>query len=432
MNRETAPSYRRLHTALRIAAALSFCVFLLYAVHWMPKVTHGFTMYYVYSRMLIEGDDLGKAFDPDYFNAKVRSYGITDVIDYPNNPPTTALALVPLAWLPPSAAKTAWTTISLILYAFSLLILLRLCGIGLTTTPGLALSTLFFAWRPAYESIALGQLYALLLFLVCLSMVGLNRKSFALLGLPISATILLKGYGFLPALWLAITRRWKAFWWTIAGTGAVVASAWAFLTPGSWSEYYARVVRTMGMLPPDAHVAYQTINGFVHHLFSYDAQWLPHPLLALPPGVVMGMSVALNILLVLHVVGRHHGQSPEERTFWFSAVIAAGVVTAPLAEDYHFVLFLPYVFGVCTTIWKEYSVRRKPSGVHWICLAAIAIIAMPLQYKELQFASFPIILLAYPKLYAGVALLLMQERIAVAQRNASPEGVRSPGQPQST
>ncbi len=384
----------------------------------MPRVTHGFAMYYTYSRLLIEGRFTADLFDADRFNERIASLGMSGVVDVPNNPPTTAIALLPFAWMPPVTAKIAWTIVSLGLFVFSLRLLLQLYDVkaGEVLVPGLG--TLAFVWRPVYDTIALGQVYFLILFLCCLTLAGIRRKGPALTSLPISMSLALKGYGILPLIAIAVVRRWRSVVLVSVGVAVIVGAALPFLGADVWHAYLTRVLPTLGMLPSDAHVAYQTINGFVHHLFVYDAQWLTHPVISLPTGLVDILSGALNLLIIVEVVRRPPGDGGV--VLWFSAVIAAGVVTSPLAEEYHFVLFLPYVFGLCAAIERGWDGSGRLRAVQWLALAAVAVMAAPLPYKALQSASFPLVLLAYPKLYAGITLLVLRRKLTAASVGVSP------------
>ncbi len=420
-------SRKLLRTGLWITFVASACVCAVYSVHWMPRVTHGFAMYYTYSRLLLEGRFTPDLFDADRFNATIASHGMSGVIDIPNNLPTTAIALLPFAWMPPATAKIAWTIVSLGLFVLSLRLLLQLYDVkaGEVLVPGLG--ALAFVWRPVYDTIALGQVYFLVLFLCCLTLAGIRRKGPLLTSLPVSISLALKGYGILPVIGMAVVRRWRSVVLAIVGVAVIVGAALPFLSADVWHAYLTGVLPTLGMLPSDAHVAYQTINGFVHHLFVYDAQWLSHPVISLPGGLVDIISAVLNLLIIVEVVRR----PPVDGglVLWFSAVIAAGVITSPLAEEYHFVLFLPYVFGLCAAIERGWDESGRLRAVQWIALAAIGVMAAPLRYKELESAAFPMILLAYPKLYAGVVLLLLRNRLTGRRESL---GARSAVQPRGT
>jgi len=393
---------------LRFSCALSAGILMLYAVEWMPRVTHGFAMYYTYSRTVLQGDSLTPLYDVDLFNMKMQSYGITNVVDMPNNPPTAALATLPVAWLSPENAKSVWTVLLLLAFGTSLALMFRTFGVSLRTDLGLGLFALTLFWRPLYENIALGQMHVILLFGFSASIWGLKRDSSFLTATPVAATLFLKGYGLLILLWFATTKRLREFISTTAITLIAVALTIQLLEASSWRIYFSEVVSSLGLLPVHAHVAYQTVNGLLFHVFTYDSQWLPFPILILPVNAVRIISFTLNAAIVLVILARVHTASAP---LAFAAMVAASVVTAPLAEEHHYVLFLPLVIGLSEMLHRKYSITRKFAATETLFIVSALTIAIPLPFESLQFAEAPLALLAYPKLYAGLALLYCFHRL---------------------
>ena len=358
-------------------------------------MTHGFAMYYTFGRMLLEGEDFRKAYDFEYFKSKIKEYGITDIVDMPNNIPTNALALVSVAWLPAGVGKVVWSLFSLVALGFSAKILFQLHEISYTENLGLGLATLVFIWRPSYDNIALGQMYFVVLFLFCLSMVGLKRSRDVLSSVPISLTFLLKGYGIVPLVWLGIAKHYKTALMVIVWILAVVLLTLPAFDVETWTTYYSKVITKLGTHP-----------------------WLPSPVIELPATVVQLLSYLLNIVLVVAVLRHSVSSTQTDVLLSYSAAIAAGVITAPLAEEYPFVLFLPLVMGLAVAIAKEYQQSRRLRPTAWIFAMSILVMALPLRYKALQFSEAPLVLLAYPKLYAGIALLWCFKRL-VSHRKAT-------------
>ena len=119
----------------------------------------------------------------------------------------------------------------------------------------------------------------------------------------------------------------------------------------------------------------------------------------------MLVSYFLNIILIVLVLRARTSRSEEDVALSYSAAIATGVVTAPLAEEYHFVLYLPLVIGLLSHFMRERVQNRKLGIVETILIIAVIVMALPINYKVLNFQTVPMIFLAYPKLYAGIALL---------------------------
>jgi hypothetical protein len=224
--------------------------------------------------------------------------------------------------------------------------------------------------------------------------------------IPVSIAFLLKGHGVVPLAWLAVCSRWKVLWIACSVILVVFVGTLPLFGVSAWSAFYHNIASTLGTNPTDAGVSYQTINSLIYHLFTYDAQWLPHPVFVLPGFVVRLMSYAINIVLIVHVLSSGRNLSRYASGISFSAAIAAGVVTAPLAEGHAFTLFLPLAVGLVVAIASNFQRTHSLRPLEWLCLSAIVVLAIPIQYKSLHYESFPTVLLGYPKLFAGIVTLL--------------------------
>ena len=383
-----------------------------YTITRAPKVTHGFVVYYTNARMLLEGEDFQRAYDYEYFNGKIEEYGIRGIKDVPHNLPTNALLLLPLAWMTPEQTKIVLSAVSFVAILVSLIILLQTYGVRIQDNLGLGLSILLLAWRPIYDNIYLGQVYAVLLLLFCLSMAGIRNADSSISPIPIALAFLFKGHGVVPMAWLAVQNRWKTLSLVLMWVLVVALGILPLVGIDAWFAFYSRIVSTLGTNPTDAGTSYQTINSLIYHLFTYDPQWLPNPLVILRGYFVKLISYATNLALIVYILmsGRRSPQSTSVLSF--SAAVAAGVVTAPLAEEYAFTLFLPLVFGLVVSISGKFQRTHRLGALEWICLSAIVVLAIPIHYKDFQYVTFPLVLLAYPKLFAGIATLLCFGRMA--------------------
>ena len=413
--------YSRARLIAWIGVLIVVCLLGVYTIRWNSRLTHGFAMYYTYSSMLLHGDDLTRVFDYQHFNIIIRQYGIAGVVDMPNNPPTVSLAMFALAVFPPAVAKTIWSICSLVLLGISIIVLLKVFSIDSRRIAYPFLVGLCFLWRPVYENIAFGQMYILLLFLFALALYGMKSRSFVTTALAVSISVVLKGYGILVMLWFGFHRMKKTL--LLAG----IAIALIFLlttpvfTPKVWQRYWEQGIPNLLDSPSNAHVAYQTIAGFIDHMFHYEAQWSPHPLISLPQWfstIITLLAVVLVIAGVL-VEGRIEHNDPR-LLLSFCAAVAVGVVTSPVAEEYHYTLFLPLVVGLSATFLEEFQKTRRLGLKEALFIPSILLLAAPLRYKLLQGVGFPFIFLAYPKLYAGLAILWCYRLAAIPRRTFRP------------
>ena len=87
-----ADRFLNVRTLLKFTAIAALLIFATYMVRWMGRPTFGFGMYFTYSRMVLDHEDLAKAYDFEYFNSRMNDFGVPG-IDMPNNMPTAALPM---------------------------------------------------------------------------------------------------------------------------------------------------------------------------------------------------------------------------------------------------------------------------------------------------------------------------------------------------
>jgi hypothetical protein len=303
---------------------------------------------------------------------------------------------LPFSVLKPEAAKAVWTVISAISLLLAVYVLFLVFDIPNSNTTGLALFVTAFLFYPAYYNISLGQVYIFMLLLFSLSLYGLRRNNPWLVSIPLGLVLAIKGYGFIPLFMLPFARKWKEAVLTSCVVIVIVLLTLPFIHIQAWSDYYIKIFTTLGRDVYSSSVAYQTVNGFMRHLFFSD------PACAAVAVNIADISITVVSILVLGIVAfKRKMESPVNL---FTAAITLNIVLAPLAEEYHYVLMLPLIFLLGCTIAPTASGNKITILVF---LISLLVLAAPLNYKALQDASFPLILLAYPKLFSAIAILLI-------------------------
>lgn len=359
-------------------AAAAVLAFVLYAVRWSARPTHGFAAYYTYSRILLSEQPFEGTYAPVSFDSALATAGLGEIRDVPINLPTNAFMLLPLAWLPPPAAKAVWTASLVVFYAFAVFMLLKVNAIPPSSDLGILLICYAFIYRPAYENIAWGQMYPLLLFLFAWMLKLLRKNQPFAAAVPLAASILLKGYGMVVLAWQLLGGRWRAALLCLCMALAVVLATLPLFGIASWQSWFIALQGAQAGNP-----AYQTVPGLIAHLgYPGSALWvgigfglLGAVLFRLPGAVLLGAGAALGV----------------------------NVVTAPLAESYHYLLFLPLLFTLAAT-----------ASNRLLLIVPALLLAMPDLAGWLGRA--PEGLLGYHRLAGGIALLGMV--LYVTRRNA--------------
>lgn len=381
-------------------------IFVFRTAHHVPRLTHGFAMYYAYARFVIEGGSFSRAYDQQIFDASLSGDGFGDIKDIPNNPPTAALYILPFAWLTPIAAKIAWSALSLLFLFLSLRILFRVFEIPPGSDSGIACLILVFALTPLNDNLLYGQVYTFLLYLFCLSLEGLHKRQNIVSGLPISASTIFKGYGILLIAWHLLRRDWKPFAIALGGICAAALLLLPIFPPDAWAAFFQTRATSLGRNPSDAAVAYQTLNSFVRHLCTADPRWSPSPILNLPSGITTAVSAFVNLGFITLVFLKSFARE-EKLELTFARLVCLGVVTAPVAEEYHYLLLVILMLAMNDRLHRLVGSWEKIQLPDVLFLAGTIVVAAPIPYAELNSAPFPTSLAAYPKLYAAILLILV-------------------------
>jgi hypothetical protein len=384
---------------LILISALSVILFLWYAASKSQNLTHGFASHYTFSRLLLSERNIDNAYDTAYFNLKIRQYGFADIRDI-TNLPTSSLTLLPIAWMKPPEAKAAWTIISVISVFASVIILFYCFGISYKSNLGLLLICATFLFYPVYNNLYFGQSYIVMLLLFSAAIYGLRINNLLFVYVSISLLFLYKGYGMMPLLALLFTGRYKEFSTSVIITAALILITMPVLHFESWLLFYQRIFSMLGLNEDASNTAYQTLLSFFSRLFAYNELKNPFALLNFPQPLIYYTVQALG-LAAIYLISKKLNKSGVIPLF--TASIGLNVIFAPVAEEHCFVFFLPLIYLTGKYIYENYkSIKLEPV----FFIIALFLLAAPLKFKALQFSSFPVYLLGYPRLYGGILIII--------------------------
>jgi hypothetical protein len=389
---------------LAIAAALWLVVGV--AVPASTKLTNGFAAYYTAAHLIRERASADRFYDDDWFQAETIRLGFGRARDIYNlNPPAAALILWPLADLNPVSAKQVWTWVNLVFLGLACLALAA-------SEPGdqwlqraalaLALVGLF---EPVIEGMRLGQVYALLLLLEAGFVLSVRRKFDSAAGVSLAVMLAFKTAGLaLPAM-LAVRRRWVALTSTLVGSAIVVAAASAVLGPSAWATY-ARAVISVESHREIAMTAYQSVPGFLAHLFRFDPEWNRAPVVDVPWLVLpLTLGVAAFIAGVTAwrtwtakstTAGKDTGHVGSALAAW----VMLSIFLNPAAADYHYTLAVVPAFLLLIRFAGQSTGRIALAAA----LIGIVLIGAPWPQRVFAMSDGLAGLVAYPRLYGGLIL----------------------------
>lgn len=380
--------------------ALALILISYYTFLKSPVLTHGFASYYTSARMLTDGSDMTRAYDTTYYFAKMHGYGFGNVKDL-SNLPTGSFIMLPLCGFEPVTAKIIWNVLGILFLFTSILLLFRTFNIPLYSNQGLLLILITLLFYPFYYNIAFGQAYALLLLLATVSVYGFKRNNTFLTAIPIALIIILKGYGFYPLAVLLFMKKPKVFYLTTGLTITIFLLTLPLFGLSAWQMYYAKFYSVVAYGEHSSNVAYQTIGSLLGHLFSYNSTVNANALLSIPK-IYVYYFTQLAGLVVLFFLSRKF--TSQNYLMFFVMSFALNVLFSPAAEDYHSLFYLPLIILCGSILFKDINFRLPQI---YVFATALLLLMLPLPFRQLQDSSFPLYILAYPRLYGALILSVM-------------------------
>ena len=365
------------------------------------RPSHGFASYYTASILLIEGEDVADFYNDDWFSSKVEDY-VTGVYEiFLVNMPTTAIIFLPIANFDYETAKIIWTIFNILLLTvvFGLIInKLKLEGIWLPIA-----FIILLAFQPLYANVAFGQVYIFIFCLLVLAWFAYESGNELLLGISIGLVFILKTAGIFLLILLVIKKKWRSLLWFFAIVLFLFAVTLPIFGIESWSAYLNKLL-DYSSSPTLSVTAYQTIHSFFHHLFVFDMQWNPEPLIDLP---LLGKSIKILftlIILIVTIIAAIKSKRPE---LVFGSFIIVGIILSPPSIDYHYMLMLIPIFILFNRLIKNPSV-----GLWSLFAISYLLIATSLPYISPKITSGHWALFAYPKLYGALGLWFLTLRVS--------------------
>ena len=391
-------------------AVILIAYFLFYSVNHISNPSNGFASYYTASKLIMEGENPSDFYNDEYFSNKVKNYvpGIYEI--YLVNLPTTGLLLLPLAYFDYSTARVFWISCNLILLAVTMFFIVKRMQIKIELLPFVLV--LIFSFQPLYSNVAHAQAYILIFCLLVFSFLGIRAGKNFMPGFLVGITFITKSAGIFLILLFIILKKWKSLAW--AGITIIILTVITFPVLGynSWMVYADRLMNYSSD-PSLSVTAYQSIFSFFHHLFIFNKEWNPNPILDLP---IIGYSVTLMFSLCILLMTVFNTIKYKNTELAFASFISAGLILNPTSIDYHYVLILIPILILIDWLMKNQS------RIIWLTfILSFLLIALSIPYLSPKVSDGFLALLAYPKLYGAVGLWYLSLVAAKTSKSESLE-----------
>jgi hypothetical protein len=204
------------------------------------------------------------------------------------------------------------------------------------------------------------------------------------------------GWALLPLL--AWQKRWRALVWTAGVAVTILLLTLPLFPPPLWQRY-GQLLRETSNSAATCATAYQTTRSLLCQLFVFAPPWSQSPVINLP-----WLAPAFFVTLAALTLLANFWLARRDPTLALTAMIAWGVIFAPLGEGYHHtVMLIPLSWLVIH--WSALD-RLSRLGL----LAAACFYFIPFAPYQPDWQSGGWALLAYPRLYGAWLTLLLLYR----------------------
>lgn len=358
------------------------------------KITHGFAAYYTASQLVIEHRAGSMFYNDKAFQAEVERVTHGQASDiYWANPPTTAVMFMPLAPLSIESARRLWTGVSLA----SLLLAVVISGRVTLKTPFQTKSfflatTVLFLSVPLASNFQYGQVYTLIFLFYAIALIALHSGLEWLAGIFLALALALKASGLPLLVLLTLRGRWHLVTRVLVAFITLALLSMPLVGFSTWRVYLFDALPKFLADPVIAVTAYQTVPGFIRHLFAYDRIWNPIPLADWP--IFASLASLLISFAFAGVASSRAKQTSLEWTFCMGLLLS--VILVPAAEQHHYILLFPAFLLAADSL----SVPKA------LLYGSAALVALSLDYTAKDLTQGGWALLAYPRLYGAILLFI--------------------------
>jgi hypothetical protein len=274
--------------------------------------------------------------------------------------PSFLLAFEPLTLLSPARSYWVWFTLSLAALCASLVLLLRRVGSG-----ALALGALLLLYPPLIDQFMFAQSQLIILLLLSLMLCFLEAGNDAGAGLTLGIAGALRAYPLAIFGYLALMRRWRALFFTLAtlavvGFATVMLLGWRMCIDFTSGARFTLRYLSAG-LPKNI-----SINGFISHFFwnifgpklGHNLHLVRYLTIAACEVVIVGFSIYATV------------QSSDSRAF--SLWIATAIMLSPIAW-LHYLVLMFILFAEIAAAANQGECSRRAM---WAAVAGFISIAL--------------------------------------------------------
>lgn len=297
------------------------------------SVSSDFTQDYLAGRALSQGTAI---YGPEFRKA---SLGIFPFPTDNYHPPFNALVFLPFSYLPYAWAFQIWSALSLAAYVATVVALLK--AYGLYREPWWRISAFLLLWEPFTASVGLGQISALLAFVIIVGFLLLRNGWEKIAGALFAFAMLVKLFPGFLLLYLLLQRRWSAIYSFLMVSLTGILLTVATVGMDSVRYYVNSIIRTQHSTYADFPTNI-SIEGLLRTLF--EATPYVRPLVAIPdylPQLIWLANGSLVAFVLYLGARRRHSKNVDDL---FSLMCISMLLVSPITWNHTCIVVLLPIF----------------------------------------------------------------------------------------
>ncbi|MEL7147565.1 MAG: glycosyltransferase family 87 protein [Bacteroidota bacterium] len=384
---------------------LAIAVLLMYTVikgvipGW-SEIKTDFPNYYVSAKSVVEGEDLKKLYNNQWFQAKIYEHQIDAWGKFSPQPPLTALLMTPIASLSPMAAKRTWLCLNLLFLCVSIILIREIFQLSWTSS----ILAMLLMGRALANDLNYGQIYVFITVMILLSIWLVKKYNFQMIaGTILAIAMWLKYFPVVFILYALFNRQFKLVVASAATVVVLLLAQFYFFGTEVNQFYFLEILpaHLSGNIPGQGGyaISYQSWPSLLNNLFVYDEVNNPNPVLGWATGKWISLTLIYLVTtgFLLQLIVKKFSSEEKKSEIVLILLIISGLALLPATARYHFMFLL---IPVCLLLRKEINL---PVVSMIFLIFAINIFPYPFADN----GSFLMLLLSYPRLLALNLLLLL-------------------------
>src|SRR5713101_4885566 len=301
----------------------------------LTTIDTDFPNYYTASRLLVEGRDVSRIYDDQWFQDQINGYQISQPGKFSPFPPVTAFIMIPIAFFAPLTAFRIWTMVNIGALISGILLLADICRKDWRWSSMLILGS----GIGLLNNFRFGQFYLILTLLILLGYYFGRRGQLVRSGLMFGIGAAFKYFPLIFLPLFIMRKEWKLVAVSVFTVITLYSIGLFVFGIEVYKHFFTSVLieHLSGNIQNSFSAVFQSWNSLFLRIFVYDAALNPSPVLNLPSGYgIMKYALTLVILSVTSVTlyKLHRLRQVETLPIQFSVIAVMGMLLLPASATY--------------------------------------------------------------------------------------------------